>query len=119
MPRVAAHAHKLKRHKYKSTGTAVFFCVLPDCSYRSDTHLTLGKRSICWRCGKEFKINEYSIRLARPHCNSCTKSKEVVPVPVEKITKNAAIESANDLKTRLTNTISAFAAQPDNESEDL
>jgi len=67
------HAHKLKRHKYK-TGTKVFFCTLPNCTYRHDPDLTLGKATICWRCGKEFLQNEYSLRLAKPHCPACHKS---------------------------------------------
>jgi len=67
------HTHKLKRLKYKS-GVSVFFCVL-DCNFKISVPLALGKKTICWRCGEEFLMNEYSIRLVRPHCSSCHKSK--------------------------------------------
>jgi len=65
-----SHAHKLKRHTY-SNGTQVYFCTLPDCSFRSAIGLNLGKRTICWRCGKEFLMNVYSLTLAKPHCEEC------------------------------------------------
>ena len=68
------HTHKLKRHIYK-TGVAVYFCTLPDCHYKIDTALALGKRSICHTCNEEFIMNEYTVRLARPHCMNCSKQK--------------------------------------------
>lgn len=68
------HVHKLKRLKYK-TGNSIFFCALPDCSFKTNTALALGKRSICWRCGESFIMNEYSLRLAKPHCENCHKPK--------------------------------------------
>lgn len=68
------HTHKLKKVKYKS-GNQVLFCVLEDCSFKINPALALGKKSICWRCDKEFNLNEYSIRLVKPHCEECHKSK--------------------------------------------
>lgn len=68
------HVHKLRRHLHKS-GTAIYFCVL-DCPYKTSLPLALGKKCICWRCGEEFVMNEYSIRLAKPHCQKCHKVKE-------------------------------------------
>jgi len=65
-----SHTHKLKRHRYK-TGNEVFFCCIEDCSLKLALALALGKRSICWRCGEPFIMSEYSIRLAKPHCDSC------------------------------------------------
>ncbi len=67
------HTHKLKKINYKS-GNSVFFCVL-DCGFKISVPLSLGKKSICWRCGEEFIMNEYSLRLTKPHCSSCHKSK--------------------------------------------
>lgn len=64
------HPHRYKRHKY-STGTEIYFCTLPNCSHRIDPVLTLGKESICNRCGGKFIMNEYSIRLAKPNCPKC------------------------------------------------
>lgn len=72
------HTHKLRRHTYK-TGNAVYFCALPDCSYKIHTALALGKRSVCWRCGEDFIMNEYAIRLAKPHCEKCHKPKVGLP----------------------------------------
>jgi len=73
------HVHKFRRLRYKS-GNEIFFCTLPDCSAKINQSLALGKRSICWRCGEPFIMNEYSLRLAKPHCNNCHKPKnEIVP----------------------------------------
>jgi hypothetical protein len=109
MSRVQAHVHKLKRYKYKSTGTAVYFCTLPDCAYKTDTKLTLGKRSICWRCGHEFLINEYSIRLSKPHCMDCKKTKGMINIPeIEPKVNNT---SSDNLKDRLSRTINQFSRE--------
>lgn len=37
--------------------------------------LSLGKASICNLCGDEFILNEYHIKLAKPHCDKCSKQK--------------------------------------------
>lgn len=68
------HIHKLKRIAFKS-GNKIYFCTLPDCNYKLSTTLSLGKRALCWRCGNSFIMNEYSIRLAKPHCENCHKFK--------------------------------------------
>jgi hypothetical protein len=68
------HIHKFKRLRYKS-GNEVFFCTLPDCNQKINPSLALGKRCICWRCGNPFIMNEYSLRLAKPHCDACHKPK--------------------------------------------
>lgn len=70
------HIHKLKRLVHKS-GNVVFFCVL-DCSYKISSALALGKSCICWRCGEKFLMNEYSLRLAKPHCENCHKPKKSI-----------------------------------------
>ena len=54
----------------------MFFCTLPDCDYKVAVKLALGKRCICNRCDKPFILNEYSIRLVKPHCDECHKSKD-------------------------------------------
>ena len=68
------HPHKYKRHRYK-TGTEVYFCTLPNCTHRVECAFTLGKESICNRCGEKFLMDEYSIRLAEPHCQACKVTK--------------------------------------------
>jgi hypothetical protein len=65
------HTHKLRRHKY-ANGTKVYFCVL-DCSYKIEAAFAIGKRTICHMCGEEFAMNEYSVKLAKPHCTGCGK----------------------------------------------
>lgn len=70
------HIHKLKKHQFKS-GNAFFFCTLPDCNFKMNPALSLGKRAICWRCNQSFILNEYSIRLVKPHCEACHKPKSL------------------------------------------
>lgn len=69
------HTHKYKRLRYKS-GNEIFFCALPDCNQKINPALALGKRSLCWRCGEPFIMNEYSLRLAKPHCDACHQPKK-------------------------------------------
>ena|SRR6187455_475317 len=68
------HVHKYKRHTFKS-GNEVYFCALPDCNKKIAPAFALGKKCICWRCGNEFILTDYSIRLARPHCDVCHRPK--------------------------------------------
>lgn len=70
---MSKHVHKLRRHKYK-TGSIIYFCVL-DCNFKISPALAIGKTSICWICDLPFSMNDYSIRLARPHCPNCHKPK--------------------------------------------
>lgn len=74
MPKKQDHIHKFKRLKYK-TGNTIFFCALPDCNQKMNISLALGKRSLCWRCNEPFIMTEYSLRLAKPHCENCHKPK--------------------------------------------
>ena len=76
-----SHIHKFKRLRYKS-GNEIFFCALPDCNQKINPALALGKRSICWRCGEPFIMNDYSLRLAKPHCEGCHKPKKDVDVNI-------------------------------------
>lgn len=69
------HIHKLKKLRYKS-GNSIFFCCQPDCKFKTAVPLALGKRSICWRCGSEFLMSDYSLRLMKPHCESCHKTQK-------------------------------------------
>lgn len=70
------HICKFKRLTYKS-GNAIFFCTLPDCNKKLAIPLALGKKCICWRCDNPFIMNEYSLRLAKPHCDDCHKPKKI------------------------------------------
>ena len=79
------HVHKFKRLKYKS-GNTIFFCALPDCAQKINISLALGKRSICWRCNSVFIMDEYTLRLSKPHCQNCHKPKN--PIIQEVISKS-------------------------------
>lgn len=70
------HVHKFKRHKY-STGRIIFFCALPDCSKKLAPALALGKKTLCWRCEQPFILNEYAVRLVKPHCEKCHQVRTV------------------------------------------
>lgn len=103
---ISKHTHKLKKHTYK-TGSSVFFCTL-DCSYKVSVELSLGKTSICWRCGKPFSLDEYSLRLVRPHCKNCHKFKNEVP-SIAEINAGDQINTANDLRNRLSSVVGTNA----------
>lgn len=110
---VQKHVHKVKRLRFKS-GNSMYFCTLPDCYFKLNPALILGKKVICWRCGEEFIMNEYSVRLARPHCERCHKTKEIrmsseleemfVNAPLiqeEKAALSLAEKFANTIKSKL------------------
>lgn len=108
MAKKSSHVHKLKRHKYPS-GNAVYFCTLPDCHFKIDVPLALGKRTLCNICDREFFMNEYTIKLAKPHCVDCgrvkVKDEEGKDRYVKKINNDVftgiALESNKDLRERL------------------
>lgn len=108
MAKLQSHLHKLRRHKY-SSGNAVFFCISPDCHYRIDVGLALGKRAACNICGNEFIMNEYTIKLAKPHCSDCGKVKikdaegrnRYVKKVTNKILTGVVVEASEDLRSRL------------------
>ena len=108
MSRQQNHSHKLRRHQYKS-GNKVYFCILPDCNFKVDVALALGKKCICNLCGNEFIMNEYTIKLARPHCESCSKQKvkgldgksHFVRRGTTRVLASVAEESSDELRSRL------------------
>jgi hypothetical protein len=108
MPKKPNHTHKLRRHKYPS-GNSVYFCTLPDCHYKIDVPLALGKRTVCNICGNEFIMNEYTIKLAKPHCLDCGKIKvkdaegnsRYIKKVTNQILTGVATEVSQDLRSRL------------------
>lgn len=122
------HVHKYRRHTYKS-GNSVYFCALPDCSNKIATSLALGKRTICWRCGESFIMTEYSIRLAKPHCQNCHKIKlpsevieeqdkinELNSMIVETMPSIPHRDSLSDLRNRLSG-VHGIQGKPDDEGD--
>ena len=105
--RKADHVHKLRRHKYHSSDLKVYFCTLPDCTFKVEVALALGKRSICNRCGDEFIMDELSLRLAKPHCKKCSRKRTVSEdgvvsyVTPDRVIADVADKKIADMKTRL------------------
>lgn len=98
--KILDHVHKLKRIKY-TNGEAIYFCVNGSCEYEINLKKALGKPNECWRCGREFSLNELSLRLAKPHCVKCTHGKkddEQIDIKVPSFTRTSA---ADDLRARL------------------
>lgn len=93
------HVHKLKRHTYKG-GTQVYFCIL-DCPFKIEAPFALGKQTICHICGEEFTMNEYSVKLSRPHCKACGRMRVKEPDGslrfVNKSRANEAITEMNEV----------------------
>lgn len=75
------HTCKFRRHTFGS-GNTTYFCA-NGCNKKIKPALALGRESICWRCGNTFKMTEYSIRLAKPHCDACHKPKNASDLPDE------------------------------------
>lgn len=97
MSKVRDHIHKLRRTTY-SNGTKVYFC-LNDCSYKIEVPFALGKVVECNDCGLPFKMNEYTIKLSKPHCTSCGKIQEKDPVTGKRSfkPKNQPIEAMSEI----------------------
>lgn len=113
------HTCKFKRLRYKS-GNVTLFCTDPDCNKKINPALAVGKRCICWRCGEEFILNEYSIRLSKPHCVNCHKGKdssnfseETTDLSHLKSDMKNLIEPTTSLSERLSNTIREASKQED------
>ena len=116
------HIHKLRRHKYK-TGVSVYFCTMEDCHFKIECALSLGKRAICNLCNNEFVMNEYTIKLARPHCPDCSKQKVqgedgknyYVRKTSLPITNDIAKGNLDELRSRLSGTVAII----DRSSDDI
>ena len=71
------HLHRYKRANLSRNGGEylIFRCTKPICSHYVAVELAEGKLSECNRCGEAFIMDKTSVRLALPHCLSCTKTK--------------------------------------------
>lgn len=120
------HVHRLKRHTFK-TGNKMYYCTLPDCSYRIAPEFALGKRSVCNICNREFILNEYSIRLAKPRCESCHRRKSItniIEIPrkenqgIDIIERPSRIDSTS-LKEKLFKSIDEIVSEVKDEGDIL
>ena len=75
------HIHQLRKKKYR-TGQAFFYCIGEECAFKINADVALNKRSLCNRCGKPFNLTQYSLRLAKPHCEDCHNKKTAPDVSV-------------------------------------
>jgi hypothetical protein len=69
------HTHKYVRARIGKNKYMIYRCAVPGCTHFIVSELIAGRKSICWRCGKEFFISEDLIRK-KPHCNECTRRKD-------------------------------------------
>lgn len=99
------HIHRLKRHTYKTTGNSIFFCTLPDCHFKLDTKLALGKYTSCSKCGKTTIINERNIRMANPNCDSCVRRKDSHAKEIKTVTRTIIHDTVQDLQSRLSQVV--------------
>lgn len=67
--------HKYIRVTLGSNNYTVMKCVFPNCKHFIRVELALDRLSVCWRCGREFQLNQKNIKLKKPHCGECTHSK--------------------------------------------
>lgn len=89
MPEKYNHVHKYKRTEIggrrivremgrrfikKTDGYPVFKCMIPDCPHYLPMALALGRKSICWRCGRELVIDEAMLNMAKPSHKDCAKA---------------------------------------------
>lgn len=61
-------------HKYHFVSKQ-WHCALSDCTHFMPGNVAgniLGKKSICWNCGKEFLLDEESLKNEKPQCIFCS-----------------------------------------------
>lgn len=118
---ILKHVHKLKRVKY-TNGERLFFCIKGACEYELNVKKALGKPNECHRCGKEFNLNELSVRLAKPHCNACTKGQKKEPVEpygTDTPSPRTITDVTEDLRSQLMASIQGTLSKslPDDDSD--
>lgn len=63
------HTHQYVKFKGRPKW---YKCAHPDCSHTAHYDAITGKRSQC-ACGETFILDAQNLRLAKPHCEVCTK----------------------------------------------
>ncbi len=80
------HIHKFKRHTYP-TGGKIFFCTLPDCQFKIETALAVGKEVLCNVCSNPFILTVAHLDKKLPHCPSCGKMRVKIDGKVKYVNK--------------------------------
>lgn len=77
------HIHKY--YRLKSNG--LWACGLSDCTHYMPDNVkdqVEGRKSICWNCGEEFKLDAQAMEKDRPNCQACDVTMRT-GVPIEDI----------------------------------
>lgn len=71
------HVHKYQRFKTPK-GTKLWKCMLSGCNHSFyNDELLVGRETICWLCGDEFKIEKATGKLSvKPVCSNCWKKRK-------------------------------------------
>lgn len=110
---VKNHVHRLKKFKYK-TGVAVFFCTL-DCNYKIEAPFALGKETLCNICNEPFIMNEYTIKLTKPHCANCGRKEVKVDGKkfyIRKVKSSLLAEMAQEESSNLKDRLEKITTNP-------
>lgn len=70
------HTHQYRKVaiQFKYGKKYVWACSLGNCNHYMPPHLehlVLGKNSICFECGKEFRLTNDAMAEDMPRCNDC------------------------------------------------
>jgi formylmethanofuran dehydrogenase subunit E len=82
---------KRHTHRYHKLGNQ-WHCSLPDCTHFMPGNVAeniIGKKSICWNCGKEFILDEISLQNERPVCANC--GNELVTAGLDEFLKSKGV----------------------------
>lgn len=74
MSKILKHTHSMKKlgpAEIKGRKVLMYHCVHPDCFFKCEKGLLLGKRNIC-SCGSEFILTVEDLRRAFPKCINCS-----------------------------------------------
>ena len=74
------HTHKYVRIYVGRNKRVEYKCALPGCVHKVRAEYIVGRISLCNRCEKEFVLDKENVRLAKPHCLNCTKTKKEISV---------------------------------------
>lgn len=81
------HIHKYVRIKVGKNKRIEYRCILPGCTHVKRGEYILFQKSICNRCGNVFIIEQNMLKLAKPHCNDCTKTRVDLTIPDDVLAK--------------------------------
>lgn len=62
-------------HKYYRPSHEILVCTEPLCNYRLELNQAVGKLCKCNRCGQPMIIDKETVKLTKPHCQSCIERK--------------------------------------------